>query len=230
MECALFNIWAPVVVSSVLSAIIALTVYKIEKTRERRFELYRTSLRSICLLLDKEITKENLEKILIVKDEMPKKYLNNKTKKNLLTLISKYESLLTKQSYFANHAKLFVEAYCHQLKRSELQLDEFIEKGSYKKDCLEHVTRFFERNPFLFAKNQKDAIANAILLCLNFYPTLGLKLNEEFTIKCYNEYIKLQRAEKNHFETILENVHFIKYIQYVQNLFEDFKQECECYY
>ena len=230
MEYAWFNIWAPVVVSSVLSATSALTVYKIEKIRERWFELYKTSLRSICLLLDKEITKENLEKILIIKDEMPQKYLNNKTKKNLLTIISKYESLLNQRSYFANHAKLVVEAYCHQLKRSELQLDEFIEKGSYKKECLEYVTNFFEKNPFLFAKTQKDAVANAIFLCFNFYPTLGLKLNEEFTNKCYNEYIRLQRTGENYFEAILENVQSIKYIQYVQNLFEDFKRECECYY
>lgn len=238
MQNTLINIWGPVVVSSLLSTIIALVVSRNEKRNERRYEIYKKSLCEIAEVLTREITKENYTEIINIKSAMRTKYLSKRTLELLSSVIKGYQFLLEEHPYFTKQAIIFVEGFFDTISNHKPFSEDrftFVDYESWKKECVRVVAKHLAQNPFKCVTPEKSTFDNAVILCCRSCPQMSVSTNATINKECFNRYMKFRKPQISetidaYLEKMYGDMQFKDKVKEVENTIKLFSLACDKYY
>lgn len=235
---ALINIWGPVVVSSILSTIIALVVSRAEKRNERRYEIYKKSLCEIAEVLTREITKENYTEIINIKSAMRTKYLSKRTLELLSSVIKGYQFLLESHPYFTKQATIFVDGFFDTISNQKLFSEGRVTSTNYeswKTGCVKIVAKHLAQNPFKCVMSERSVFDSAVVLCCGLCSGIKLSANTAFNKACFKKYTETKRPPihgniEAYLDAVYGDMRFEGKVKEVENAIKLFSLSCDKYY
>ena len=189
-----------VLLSSLLSALVSIAIFKYGIKTERRFSIYETHLSTISKTLQQDRSKENLKILADLESSIPSKYVSKKLRKSLNGLIASYSVLLKKDLYFLDaDSELLVKNFIEILINKGLVGKEFVidESNEDIQAFIDELAAALKKYAYHYLEDEKNFLKTIFeYLCENSNRLFNVSITGSISDLYENTFISFSPSGK----------------------------------